>query len=45
MLVAPGGIGLPATLARRDRNLFLAYCELKEETKAEGEDLAPPFDD
>jgi hypothetical protein len=30
---------------RRDRNLFLAYFELKGEMKAEGEDVAPPFDD
>jgi hypothetical protein len=30
---------------RRDRNLFLAYFELKGETNAEGEDVAPPFDD
>jgi hypothetical protein len=30
---------------RRDRNLFLAYFELKEEIEAEGEDVAPPFDD
>jgi len=30
---------------RRDRNLFLAYFELKEEMEAEGEDVAPRFDD
>jgi hypothetical protein len=30
---------------RRDRNLFLAYFELKEEIEAEGADVAPPFDD